>query len=475
MQRWTPILIPLVLSAVVSSASAGGFATGRYAGEHGHVATDHPTAIYFNPAGLALGLGWRVYAEGIFAWRTVEYNRPRGAITNQVDGAGEAGTPDDAIDANSGKASLSNIAAAPFLGAVTDFGVPNLGVGLAFFVPFGGQAQWDKNDDYADDQQYPGAEDGVQRWSTIDGELRALYLSLGGAYRFPGPRLSIGAAVNFISSNVYTVRARTPAGNDDVVAANGSVAEGRSLIDVSGTNLSASIGVNWEAMPGLWIAASYQSQPGFGNSTQSGTLTNKFGSGSTDPTDIRFEQELPDIARLGVRYMPSTQVELRLSGDYQRWSVFEHQCLLDADRDDANCALNENGEAMPDAQGIIVNIPREWEDTFGVRAGASYWFTPELEVNGGVNFDSSAVPDRTIDASLLDQNKIIGIAGVRWAAMPDSLILALTVNNAFYFQRKVDPREDGDIGTLSPSTVPDGAGRYKQNVLFLNLGAEYRF
>jgi long-chain fatty acid transport protein len=474
-QRSIPILITLILSAAAGSARAGGFATGRYAGEHGHVATDHPTAIYFNPAGLALGVGWRIYAEGILAWRTVEYQRPEGAISNVVDGEGQAGTPSDATDVNSGKASLSNFAAAPFLGAVTDFGVPNLGVGLAFYVPFGGQAKWDKDDRFEGDSEFPGAEDGVQRWHTIEGEIRSLYLSLGGAYRFPGPRLAVGAGFNLIRSNVTTVRARTPQGTDDVIAADGGIAEGRSLIDTNGTHISASVGINWEAVPGLWIGASYQSQPGFGNFTQSGTLDNKFGSGPTLNDPIRLEQELPDITRLGVRYQPMPELELRLSGDYQRWSVFEHQCFLEADDPDANCALDEDGQMMDDAQSIIVNIPREWKDTYGVRAGASYWFAPELEVNGGVNFDSSAVPDRTIESSLIDANKVIGIAGVRWAAMPDSLLLALTVNNVFYFERDVSPREQGDIGTVSPSAVPDGAGKYTQNVIFVNLGAEYRF
>jgi long-chain fatty acid transport protein len=477
-QRWTAIFFILILSAAAGSASAGGFATGRYAGEHGNVATDHPTAIYFNPAGLALGLGWRIYAEGIFALRTLDYDRSEGAISNVVDGEGEAGTPADDVAINSGKSSVSDLLASPFLGVVTDLGVPNLGLGLAVYVPFGGQSKWDKNDDFVGNEMYPGAEDGTQRWHVIEGELRSIYGTLAGAYRFPGPRISVGAGFSVIQSNVYTVRARTTQGTDDVISASGDIAEGRSLIDVSGTHLGASAGVNWEPMPGLWVAASYTSQPGFGNSTQSGTLTNKFGAGSTDPNDIRFEQELPDIVRLGARFRATPELELRLSGDYQRWSVLEHQCLLDSEVDpNARCNLDEDGSYAEgqDPREIIVNIPRQWDDTFGVRAGASYWILPELEVNGGVNYDSSAVPDKTADASLIDADKIIALAGVRWAALPDQLLLALTVNNVFYFKRTVDPREDGDIGTVTPSTVPDGAGTYEQNVLFVNLGAEYRF
>lgn len=479
MQRSISILLASILcsAAAASAARAGNLTTAHFGGEQGNVASDHPTTIYYNPAGLALGTGWRLYLEGDIAWRTVDYRRSESAISNIDSAEGEAGTPSGAVGANAGKATVSNIAAAPFLGVATDFGVPNLGVGAAFYVPFGGQATWDKNDDFEGDTQYPGAVDGPNRWFDIHGQLRSLYVTLAAAYRLPGPRLSFGAGINFTESNIWTVRARTPEGTDDLVGANGRISEGRSLVDTSGFALAASAGVNWEPAPGLWIGASYQSQPGFGNSTQSGTLTNKFGTGSTDVTDIRIEQEMPDVYRLGARYQPMPGLELRLAGDFQRWSAFEHQCLLDKDANpSAKCQIREDGSAFgPDAGDIILSIPREWQDTFGVSAGGSYWVIPALELESGLYFDSSSVPDKTMEASLPDQNKLFVRAGVRWAAMPDQLLITLALNNAFYFKRTVDVRTDGAIGTVAPSTVPDGAGTYKQNVMFLNLGAEYRF
>lgn len=476
----------LVLAASIcltpAAARGGGFNVARYAGEHGHAASDSVTSLYFNPAGLALGTGWRIYAEGIFAFRHVSYFRPELAIDNVLDpGDTGAGTPVDAMDTNAGTATLNNFVTNPFLGAATDFGVPNLGVGIGFYVPFGGQATWDKNDKYVGDTQYPGAEDGVQRWHTIEGEIRSLYFTVGGAYRLPGPRLSFGAGFNLIRSNVDTVRARTAAGTDDIITANGDLVEGRSHIDVAGTAVSLSAGVIWQPLENLWIGASYQSEPGFGNNTQSGTLTNKLGLSGVEDTPVRLEQELPDVTRIAFRYQPDPRVELRLSGDYQRWSVFDNQCFLDGNMDKSmtNCALNEDGSPAAGAQGIIINIPRNWNDTFGLRGGGSYWFTPDLEVNGGISYDSSAVPDETIDSSLLDQNKVITHAGVRWGVMPGQLIIDFALNNVFYFKRDVAARErdenDMGIGPLPPSSIPDGAGVYKQNVVYANLGLEYLF
>jgi long-chain fatty acid transport protein len=457
------------------AARAGGFAVARYAGEHGHVAADNPTAIYFNPAGLAIGSGWRIYAEGLFALRHAEYDRPQAAISSIVEpGESGLGTPSDAISANAGTATLDNFVASPFLGVATDLGVRNLGLGLALHVPFGGQASWSQNDDWTGNPDHPGAVDGVQRWSTIEGSLRSIYVSLAGAYRLPGARLSFGAGVNLVRSSIETVRARTAAGTDDLVDASGNLVEGRSLVDTSGLDIAAAAGLMWEPVDRVWIGASYQSQPGFGSTRQSGTLTNKLGASRVQVGNIDLEQSLPDIARLGVRIRTGA-VEIRASGDYQRWSVFDKQCLLDAADAMSNCALDDTGGATAAASGIIVNIPRNWNDTFGVRAGASYWITPAVEINGGAVYDSSAVPDETIDAALLDQDKVIALVGARFALLQDQLLLGVSANNVFYIERTVAPRDPDAIGTIPPSTVPDGAGTYSQNVLYFNANAEYRF
>ena len=84
------ILVSSLALFGASEARASGFATARFGGEHGHPASDSPTSIYFNPAGLALGTGTRIYAEGLFAWRSITYDRPTAAIDNVVD-PGEGG------------------------------------------------------------------------------------------------------------------------------------------------------------------------------------------------------------------------------------------------------------------------------------------------------------------------------------------------------------------------------------------------
>ena len=61
---------------------------------------------------------------------------------------------------------------------------------------------------------------------------------------------------------------------------------------------------------------------------------------------------------------------------------------------------------------MLQNQPRDWHDTFGVRAGGSYWLNREFEFFGGSGFASNAVPDETLEPALPDWHGIsLGLGG----------------------------------------------------------------
>jgi long-chain fatty acid transport protein len=459
------------------AASASGFLVARFGGEKGHPTTDSPTAIYYNPAGLALGHGTRVFVEGTGAFRLVTYDRPVGAIDNVLDpGEMAEGTPSDAVTANAGEAKLSNIVASPFVGIVSDLGVPDLGVGLALYVPFGGSAKWDGNSAFDGNATYPGAEDGISRWWAIEGEIRAMYVTAAGAYRWPCIGLSVGVGLNLVLESVNTVRARLSSGQDNLVYADGSVREGRSLIDATGTTFAVGGGAIWEAKPGLFLGVSYQSQPGFGTTEMSGTMTNRLPPAAVTENDFVFEHSLPDIIRAGVRWRAQPKIEARLFGEYARWSSYEQQCLR---APDGVCAFNADGSLDTAAGGanVIANFPRDWHDAFGVRAGASYWQSDALELFGGLGYDSNAVPDETLDPAFIDMNKFSVAAGARYQL--GKYAIQATYTQFIYMSRSVEPRARdamGDaIAPAFPSRGPDSAGDYSQSIGALNLGVEASF
>lgn len=447
-----------------TSAHSGGFSTARFGGEHGHAAADHVTAIYYNPAGIALGEGTRIYVEGTLAYRTVDYNRAVGTIDNPG-----AATPDEALDANSGPSHLANILASPFVGIVTDAGVKGLGLGLALYAPFGGQAEWDKNDAYADDPDYPGAVDGPQRWSAIEGHQRTVYITLGAAWSSPKKSVAFGAGLNFISSDLALVRARNATGTDDLVNPDGSVAEGRSLLEAKDLTVGLGLGAMWAPSPKIRVGIGYQSMPGFGDMTLEGTLTNKFGANPQTEVDVVLLQRMPDVLRASLEVDVSAKMVLRLAADWQRWSKYANQCLLPAEETNQRCTFRPDGSIDAAAGGssqVIVNLPRDWNDTQSYKVGAGYHASDKLEVGGSVTYDTNAVPDEAMDPSLFDMNKVILQLGGE-LGIGSKLSLSAHLGQVIYFKRETEARA---VDPEAPSRNPDMAGSYSSSVTYLLIG-----
>lgn len=454
-------------------AQASGFATARFSGEHATAADGTPGAIYYNPAGLSLLDGQQLMLEGTLALRTASYERAPDSIDpSTLDAAEQAGlSRQEARDALAGEATLDDLVLLPFVGVTSDLGMPAspLRLGAAFFVPFGGQSSWDEQ---AASTSFPGASDGSARWYNIEGTIRSMAGALAAAYRIESARLSFGVAGNLYFSEVNTLRARNADGTDNLVAADGGLLEGRSLLDVSGVHFGFGAGVLWEPLPdALWIGGSYQSQPGLGTMELSGTLKNTLaGAQPSAPVDVVFTQELPDIVRLGVRTRPVPAVELRLGADWTRWSRLRSMCLANADVSDLEgaCATRQDGSLVSsDAMSDVVQVfQRQWDDGFGVRVGASYFVgSDQLELAGGVGFDSNAIPDSTLDPSLFDMDKLSFTLGSTYRVNAH-VALSLTLTEVLYLER--DTRgTTGNEALDQPSRQPVNAGLYEQNTVLI--------
>lgn len=479
--RSLPLVGAALAALTAGEVRASGLGVARFGGEHGHPTTDNPTAIYYNPAGIALKPGTRIFFDATLALRWASYQRPEGAISSMD------GTPEGARDANIGTARLFNTIAGPFAGVSSDFGTKFFSAGLSLSFPFGGQSRWKLNEKYAGDQTYPGAVDGVQRWYTIDGKLRSMYLTAAFAFNIPRIGLSIGVSGSAIRSEIDTIRARNPDSTDDLVSTlDGSLKEGRSWVRASGWQGAFGIGVIWNWRSKLWIGASYSSQPNVvGGMTLRGTLNNAFNNNAPEaPLAIEVTQTLPDTVRLGFRFRPIPRLELRIFGDYSRWSVFDKQCILDASKAGRRCDFPGADRAFDDpesfggpageaTEGVVQHLPRMWKDAGGVRLGASYWVIEPLELYAGVGFDSNAVPLQTLDAALMDAHKISASIGARWQIVKN-FALALTFTDIAFL--KADSRGKSLLHKFqSPTRQPSAEGVYKQNLFVTNLYFDVSF
>jgi long-chain fatty acid transport protein len=473
--RWATLLAGTLL--VPATVHAGGFMVARFGGEHGNPMATNTTSIYYNPAGLAGIKGTQVYLEGLYALRSLSLDRPAGAIDHVPTGEDAAGY----IAADSGKGQLTNLIISPFLGVATDFGVENLGVGIAFYTPFGGQAIFDKNDAFKGNTQYPGAYDGPQRWGDIEGTIRSSYISVGAGYKLPFG-LSVGLSASAVLSVINDIRAFNPDGSDDLNnPGNGNVKEGRGWIDVSNVTLALGVGVLYSPpdLPELKIGLSYQSQPGFGKNTLKGQVKLKLGSApEVVIPNGAVEQSLPDVIRLGVSYKATKELELNLWGQFERWSVFKSQCITNQDDSTQTCAIDDRGQT-PVGATVVSNIPRNWNNSIAVHGSGFYQVNDELEVGGGLSFTQSAVPDSTLDVALPDFNELaINVAG-SYALLDGKLKLTLGFTQFIFFSRTLDPQPrvggERQAPYTSPTRQPDNAGTYKSSISLLTAGVGYSF
>lgn len=478
---WISALAFAGITSLPSVAAASGISSARFGGEHGHPTTDNATAIYYNPAGIALSKGTHIFVDGTMALRWASYDRP--AIVPEV--INSQSSVDLAPGANSGKATLFNAIMAPFFGVTSDFGTDFVYGGLAAYFPFGGSAVWDKNPTYQDSDLAPGAVDGVQRWYSIDGTIRSMYLTGAIGFNIRKIGLSLGASASAIRSEVVTIRARNTDGTDDVVSPDGSLKEGRSYIDVNGWQGGFALGAVYDVLNKgfLWLGVSYTSQPNVaGGMELEGTLDNVFALGEPSRSSVHLTQTMPDIVRFGVRWKPTDKSELRLFGDYTRWSVFDKQCVLDITVEGRNCDFANTGSALDDPEnfgeqgttaGVAQHLPRFWRDAGGVRVGGSYWFLPQLETYVGLGYDSTAVPLETMDPALIDSHKMTLSVGAKWQILKQ-FALALTSTQVFFFS--TDTNGDNALNRFQPPTrQPSGEGEYKQFFQLFNLYADVAF
>lgn len=457
-----------------TDAEASGYLTARYGGTHGTPAVPNTYAIYFNPAALGGTTGTTIVGDVSVVFRSASYQRTADALSPSD--PNYASDP-SYVAANTGKANLFDVVPLPFLGVSTDFGTKNLRGGYAIYAPYGGAAEWKKKDAIAG---VPGSEDGPQRWHNISGRILAIYNTFALAYRNPEDRLTIGISVSPVIHSVSTVRARNADGSDDTVV-NGNLIEGRSLLEASGFNMTGAFGVYWEPTNDLHFGFSYTGIPGFGGETRMrGTLSTQLGSTAPDKKDVDFYQAYPDVFRLGVTGRVSPKLEIRGDVSYERWSLFKRQCIVPKGE---KCNVADDGRDLSGGK-VILNIPRNWDDSMYFRVGPGYWVNDKLEIHGAVALSTPAVPKETIDASTIDAYRLDGTVGARYQ-INDHFAIDGSYSHLHYFSVDTKGKNDLDLsshpasgpdgGLYNASRSPSGDGKYNSEVGLVNVNVAYTF
>jgi long-chain fatty acid transport protein len=454
----------LAFAWAARDASASGFATQHFGGEQGNVVTTNPTALYYNPAGIAFSEGIHLYLDGNIAIRHATWDHVAPPLLPGDSPKSQAG--------DSGQAHLLNVFGGPTMAATGKFG--NFAFGAGLFVPFAGRVNWADGDN--PDPSLPLSAGGAQRWHMIDAQLTFLQVSVGAAYKL-GP-VALGITGNLMNSQITEDQAQTQAGNID------SRFEGRAHLDVSGWNGSYGVGLMAEPWKNhLWLGASYQAQPGLGPQTLKGSFTLASGPDPYYPQlgtlteNVDFHQALPDIFRAGIRVRPIQTLEFRVFGDWTRWSKMAQQCINTNANNDI-CKVDKYGNAaVPPTTTVVSNIPRNWKDTYGGHLGASYWLKPEIELFVGGGYETAASPDATMEPGSMDANNLQIALGGRFYVL-DYFYLGVGYTQIQFLDRTVTNSQLSTVNGNAvsvPTFQQDGNGTYTQWIGVVDVNLEKQF
>lgn len=463
--------LALAVLAPEGTARASGFLSDQFGSNQANPALGNTYAVYFNPAAMAGLHGADLTVDGVLAARSLDYTRSSSALipsSSYATNAPSASYP-YYTGSNTGKATLFNVLSAPFGGFVTDFGGSKARLGVAAYIPFGGAATWGHNQAYANSTVVPGGYDGPQRWSSISASTYSVYTTAAFAYRFEKPRIGLGLSVSGIYTTLQDTRARNADGSDNILAPTGAIQEGRTFIDEKGAQIGAAAGIYWEATKdgALRLGASYTSQPNFGTMRLTGNFKFTPGAVAESNTSADLLQALPDIIRWGAAWRVSPQTEIRLDGDWERWSNFKNQCVVTSG---SSCQTNSQGVAT--GSNILLDLPRNWKDSYKVRLGVGYWVTPDTELDASGSWNSAPVDKHNEDPLIYDSTRLAGTVGVRhgfnrhlYASLSYTYVwvMPLTVENSAYPDYP------------KPSTSPSTNGDYSSQLYIFDASVSYRF
>nr|HEX4314523.1 outer membrane protein transport protein [Kofleriaceae bacterium] len=351
----------LLTAAATSAAHANAFylsehdarETGR--GDTG-VATDtDPSAIFFNPAGIAVGDGTRVSIGGSLIIPDASFT-PTGGTK---------------YDSTTGAQVLPSLFVTHQINSM-------FAVGVGFHAPFGLEIDWPVNSPSADV---------IQTQS-----LRTYYLSAVAGINLDQfiPGLSAGVGIDIVPSTVELQQAiyfgaDHTCTNDTTTAVNC----GSAHLDGTATGVGYRAGVMYKPRfaPRLSLGLMYNSQVKL-DYTGSADFDAPAPYRSQLPPDgdVSTSITIPERIVGGVAYRPVDRLEVELNISWVDWSKFQELAIK-----------------LPNGTSAVT--PEDYTNTTSIRFGAEYRLPLGAAVRVGYIHDPTPVPGQTLTAQLPDADR----------------------------------------------------------------------
>ncbi len=346
------LMLTFALSGIMSVAAFGG---GFQLNEHGARAMAQagafaaraydPSAMYFNPAGLA----WQdmpAFYGGVTAIiPTTSFYGPLQNNTNQ-----------------------KTEAPAQFFNPINFYlaypALDRLHMGISVNNPYGLGSEWPDN--------------WVGRYITTKVNLQTYFFNYSLSYKITDD-FAIAGGFSYVLGTVTLDRAVA-------IPLTAPGGEPRVHLDMSGTSAGWNLGVLYKVTPDISVGASYRSSVKM-DAAGTATFSPYYAALHLPQGDVSATITLPATGYLGVAYKVSKDIEVEADYQYIGWSSYDQL------------------DFKFKADGSSVVQPKNYKDTYILRIGGEYKFNDDLRLRAGYYYDHSPVASAYVDPMLPDANR----------------------------------------------------------------------
>ncbi len=331
--------LPKSLSAVGSSGLSNITGTTSKAGGHGYAFTgvaDDPSAIFFNPAGIAHLKGWQMMTGLTVITLDSEHTDPTGKKDKME----------------------TDYHPVPYFYLTRSKEQSPWAFGIGVNSPYGLSTEW-KSDSFS-------------RNYATESVLKMFMINPTISYSL-SDQISLGGGLDYM--NIFDAEL-----NSFVLAPNG-----KRKISGDGDGWGYNAGVLYKPHEKHSFGASYRSQinvpvEGEAELTNIGFL----GGADSFKTNMETEFKLPQNVTLGYGFKPN-----------ERWTIFaDYEWVEWSSTQETAISYNQPSGLLPTA------LPRNWKNTNNVGVGAELKLTQTVDLRFGGMAYESAIPSKTREASL---------------------------------------------------------------------------
>ncbi len=366
-------LVASCITAAVMGTATMSFGAGFKIAEQGAKAmamgnafaaqADDPSALAYNPAGIAFQKGTQVQL---------------GSTTILVPQSDFQGTTRLSPTATSEKANRDIFIAPTFYATTSMDSLPlSFGLGVNSFHPLA--KRWDTNSAFRDSIQSISVKP-INFQPTVAYRFDDLKLAVAGGFDITYAQVSLQKMVYAPVQNPSNGAIISPYGQYGTLGA-----------DATATGYGYNFGLQWKPLHNISFGAAYRSKIKLGLEGDANFLPGTYGASLGQPkTTASTDITLPDALTLGIAYKPTDKLTVEFDVERTGWSSYNE---LNLKFGTSLAAFNNNP------------AKKNWEDVWAYRFGTQYAITPKIDLRAGYAYDTTPAPNDTVGPELPDADR----------------------------------------------------------------------